>query len=64
MNGHDVETARTLGKMVADDEVLGKGGDAPLFESSHGFCCVTEIVSIARLHFDEHERRAVARDDV
>jgi hypothetical protein len=45
--------------------VLGRElHDPPLLERGDRFSRPAERVTVARLHFDEHQRRAVARDDV
>ena len=38
--------------------------DSPLFPPGDRFGGIAEFAAVARLHFDEHQRRSVAGDDV
>jgi hypothetical protein len=44
--------------------IEGELRDSPAFERRDRFCRVPERAAVARLDLDEHQRRAVARDDV
>src|SRR5581483_10484271 len=63
-NRDDVEAARDAGEAMPHHIVDGGLGDAPLLERRHRVVAVAEFVAVARLHLDEDDRRAVARDDV
>src|SRR5262245_58134839 len=50
--------------MVAQQILVGQLRDPPLFGEGHGFRRVPELPARTRLHLDEHQHGAVARDDV
>src|SRR5918911_968683 len=64
LNRHHVEPAGTLGDVLAHDVVGGQPRHAQLLQPRDRLGRVAEPVAVARLHFHEYQRRAVARDDV
>jgi len=60
----DVEPAWTFRQTVTNEILLRGANDAPLLERGDRFYSGAERATIPRLHFDEHNRRPVPRDDV
>src|SRR5215470_12561125 len=64
MDGYDVEPARLAREPVPRHVIDRQLRHCPLLEWRDGFGRRAELVRLARLHLDEDERRAIARDDV
>src|SRR2546423_9737321 len=64
MNRHDVEPAGTLADVLSHDVIGGELPESQPLQPGNRLRRLTETVSVARLHFHEHQRRTVARDDV
>src|SRR5262245_63883308 len=64
MDRDDVEAARTVREAVAHDVVDGELRDPVLLQPRDRFGRLAELVTVARLDLDEHDRLAIARDDV
>lgn len=60
----NVETARTPREPLAGEKIEGNAGHAATLEASDGLAAGAEVVPIPRLHFDEHNGLAVARDNI
>ena len=64
MDRHDVEPARTFSKTLAHEVVERERRDSAPLQCGDRLYCGAERTAMARLHFHEHDRPAVARDDV
>ena len=60
----DVEAAGALAQPVAHQVVHRGHHNPPTLGHRDRLCSIAELPAFARLDFDEHQRRAVARDDV
>ena len=64
MDRDDVEPARAVDEMMPRKKVGGEMRHPPLLPRRHGFAAVAECTIFPGLHFHEHDRLSVARDDV
>src|SRR5919202_1195206 len=64
LNRHDVESAGTLAEVLSHDVVGGEPRHSQPLQRGDRLGRLAEGAAVARLHFDEHERRTIARDDV
>ena len=64
MNRDDVESAGAVGEMLPHHVLQLEPHDSPLLLRGDRFGRLAECVAVTRLHFDEHQRRSIARNDV
>ncbi len=63
-DAHDVELIQFAVAPVAVDPDAGAAGELPLFAVVDRFNWITELVSFARFHFDECDRRIALCDEI